>query len=270
MSLAETAETLARIQAEQIPWQQHNFPERTEWQCLLGAEEEFHEAQDALGDRNEYLDAVADHSIFLIDLCTALGFQADVALRIGWDVADFEGRPWSRHLGKLTHHYLKLVQRIRGNADYHRSSMLNRIGCLFATLERDVELLGESYAATLAKTWDAVRARDWVRYPETGTPPANECEPVPICGTYRNGNLCVLPLGHEGDHAWMLREYDQWDIIAWPIRDGHPTGQGAALPSRFCLIKNRYGLAREIVDLEALRALVEAYPGKVHVEGMRV
>ena len=205
-----TVATLARIQVEQVPWQQHNFPARTEWQCLLGVAEEYFEAQEALGDIATYLDGIADHSIFLIDLCTALGISAPVALQIGRDIADFSGRPWPRYVGKLIHHFLKLAQGIRGDAPYHHVAMKNAIGCLFATLEHDCGLLGYSYTEVVAKTWDEeVKPRDWVAYPETGRPSAEPYEPpklIGLCGPHPELDaVCILPKGHEGDHAWTMR-----------------------------------------------------------------
>jgi hypothetical protein len=217
----DTEAALARIQAELVPWQQHNFPERPAWRCLVGAHEEFFEAKEARGNVEAYLDGVADHSIFLVDLCSALSISAPVAFKIGWDIADWRDDPWPRHLGKLTHHFLKLAQGIRGDPQYHRTAILTRIGCLFATLHREVEMLGEPYAETITKVWDEVKLRDWIAYPDTGRPPAPPADPnmafaeaaqrpetrrgPPCCGWHEHVRaVCILPRGHDGDHAWSF------------------------------------------------------------------
>lgn len=88
--------TLKRLQEEQIPWQQHNFPGRDAYFPLLGAVEELGELAHAhlkmlQGIRGTVIelhakkvDAVADIIIFLSDYCTANGIDLHSAVCETW------------------------------------------------------------------------------------------------------------------------------------------------------------------------------------------
>jgi hypothetical protein len=183
MTVADTlGRELDAIQEEQKAWVSHNFPLRRQYEAVLGVCEEYfeaQEAQEAMGPaqrntrttRSEaWLDAVADCTMYLTDFCTMQGVRSSDALLIGRMLDCESGRPWARHAGRLTKHFLKLTQGIRGTPEFHRAALLNAAGGIFATLERDLERMHVDYAALVRRVWLEVQKRDWKMYPFTGLP----------------------------------------------------------------------------------------------------
>ena len=161
---------LDAIQEEQKAWVSHNFPLRRQYEAVLGVCEEYFEAQETMGDTEAWLDAVADCTMYLTDFCTMQGVRSSDALLIGRMLDCESGRPWARHAGRLTKHFLKLTQGIRGTPEFHRAALLNAAGGIFATLERDLERMHVNYAALVRRVWLEVQKRDWKMYPFTGLP----------------------------------------------------------------------------------------------------
>lgn len=89
-------DTLARLQREQVPWVQHNFPGRPAWMPLLGAQEELGELAHAhlkhaqgirTGEDHKAAkaDALADIVIYLADYATAEGIDLQAVVAETWD-----------------------------------------------------------------------------------------------------------------------------------------------------------------------------------------
>lgn len=151
---------LALVQVQQAAWALKNFGPQEPWSALLGMGEEYGEACAAMADRENYLDAVADFSIYLIHYCSMKGW--DVALL--WaarEVHQPTGRPWPELLGRLMHHELKSRQRIRGTVQEHDAAGRAVVSALFKYLELHCALMHEEYIKVVWRTWQQVRKRDW-------------------------------------------------------------------------------------------------------------
>lgn len=73
-------------------------------------------------------------------------------------------------VGELAHHYLKAKQGIRGDADIHAAEMADAVADCVIFLAGVCSHLGIDYGVLVRDTWDMVKQRDWVAYPETGMP----------------------------------------------------------------------------------------------------
>jgi len=125
-SEAAEADTLRRVQREQVPWVLHNFGERESWQPLLGAQEELGELAHAhlkghqgirSGEDHEAnaKDAVADVIIFLCDYSSSRGWDIAELLGSTWD--EVKKRDWKKDPD--TAHEAMLVDAAKGGcADY--------------------------------------------------------------------------------------------------------------------------------------------------------
>lgn len=94
--LVERADTISRVQAEQVEWVKHNFGDRPSWQPLLGVQEEVGELSHAFLKRHQGIrgtheehtadirDAVADIIIFLMDFASSEGIDVREALEETW------------------------------------------------------------------------------------------------------------------------------------------------------------------------------------------
>lgn len=175
--------TWARLQEEQRPWVEHNFPGRPSWQPLLGIVEEIGELREACArsDFPERDDALADTVIFASDYATAMGFDFATTMRRAEKAAFGSESPDRRRshedfavsLGKLAHAHLKLAQGIRGEP-------VDLLGKTEAALTEVMTVLfafascrGVRLTEVVEKTWAKVKLRDWKRWPTTGRPPAD-------------------------------------------------------------------------------------------------
>jgi NTP pyrophosphatase (non-canonical NTP hydrolase) len=71
-------------------------------------------------------------------------------------------------LGELTHHYLKLQQGIRGDEAHHKERMGDAVADCVIYLAGVCTYLGVDFSTLVEETWDVVKQRDWVKYPENG------------------------------------------------------------------------------------------------------
>jgi hypothetical protein len=159
--------TLAHLQGRQEKWLDSWAPEATAWQQLLGACEEYGEACAAMGDRDAYLDAIADCCIFLagffnrshLDLYTSgLDLYTCWCQRAGIELPP---RPWPELLlGKVCHHYLKLEQGIRGTPD-DRRAIQDAVSGLLKYWELECSRMGVDFLKLVESVWDKVEKRDW-------------------------------------------------------------------------------------------------------------
>lgn len=98
--------SLKRIQAEHSDWATRNFNNKKPYQPILGAAEEIGELSHAYlkmeqgirGTKEEHLanmkDAVADCTIFLIDLCNQMGWDYEELLTETWN--HVKKRDWKK------------------------------------------------------------------------------------------------------------------------------------------------------------------------------
>ena len=89
------------------------------------------------------------------------------------NVADNAFLGMVEELGELAHAKLKLRQGIRGTPAEHTAAMQNAIGDLAIFIMSYCNHEGWDYQRIVNETWDEVERRDWVRYPQTGRPPAD-------------------------------------------------------------------------------------------------
>ena len=99
--------TFARLQAENKPWADHNWPDRKPHQPLLGAAEEIGELchahlkseQGIRGSAEKHhaakIDAVADVIVFLADYCNLNGIDMQAAVEQTW--AEVKQRDWQKN-----------------------------------------------------------------------------------------------------------------------------------------------------------------------------
>lgn len=97
--------TFSRLQEEQRPWVEHNFPKRKAHHPLLGVQEEVGELSHAhlkaeqgirVSEDHEDMgkDAVGDITIFLADYCSAMGWDFEECVKTTWD--NVKKRDWIR------------------------------------------------------------------------------------------------------------------------------------------------------------------------------
>lgn len=163
-----TVEQMAILRAVQIEhriWADHNFGSDTDLQnvwlpfaAFAGIVEELGEYERA-ETRQEQLDAIADATIFLIDMCGRKRLQLA-------DILDND-QPFDKHdsmavvCGRIAHSMLKSAQGIRGNTD-HSSELNAGIKSLVWWLEFEAEMLGENlFEDLLPNVWSTVKRRDW-------------------------------------------------------------------------------------------------------------
>lgn len=177
---------LAQLQVEVQEWASRNFPNATPWQPLIGMGEELGELAGAMLDRTMdgerattlMKDAVGDIMIYMADYCWRNGIQLEAYVSPARSV---ESEPFyilaaiARDIGKLDHSHLKLVQGIRGTADFHTANKQGHIRDIVSDLETFCEkALVCSLASCIDATWGHVKQRDWLKNNKDGgvTPPA--------------------------------------------------------------------------------------------------
>jgi len=73
-------------------------------------------------------------------------------------------------MGEISHAFLKQVQGIRKNEDLQDKEM-DAIGDLVIYLCGYCDRRGYSLFECIARAWNEVKDRDWIKWPETGRPP---------------------------------------------------------------------------------------------------
>lgn len=98
--------TFKQLQEEQVPWVQHNFPNRQDYYPLLGIQEEIGELSHAhlknlqciRGDPFKHFedkrDAIGDIVIYLADYCTANNIDFQAAVEDAWNKV--KQRDWKK------------------------------------------------------------------------------------------------------------------------------------------------------------------------------
>lgn len=71
-------------------------------------------------------------------------------------------------MGELAHHYLKMKQGIRGDAETHRTEILDAVADCVIFLAGVATHLGVDYGLLVQETWDRVKQRDWLADPHRG------------------------------------------------------------------------------------------------------
>lgn len=71
-------------------------------------------------------------------------------------------------IGELAHHYLKRKQDIRGNSQFHTVELLDAVADCVIFLAGVCSHEGVEFGTLLENTWNTVKERDWVKYPENG------------------------------------------------------------------------------------------------------
>src|SRR5947207_10726561 len=88
--------TLTEIQQEMIPWVEHNFGQRGDWQAVMGAAEEVGELCHHVLKRHQNIrtnedhdeeekDAVGDIVVYLMDFCNARNYNLEVIVNEVWN-----------------------------------------------------------------------------------------------------------------------------------------------------------------------------------------
>ncbi len=157
----------SQLQLESKIWVKHNFGNRPPYQPVIGLSEEYGEllAAQSIADIQ---DAVADITIFLTDLCNAVNLDMSY-LRIDDETFSYSTtvntleRNMGIFIGKISHHYLKREQGIRGSAAHHENEIAVNVQKLLATLKVYSKLSGFDFMQNIAKVWAQVSKRDWVK-----------------------------------------------------------------------------------------------------------
>lgn len=158
--------SFTKLQAEQKPWVAHNFPNRAKYQPLLGMFEEYGELIIAETGA-EIQDAVGDITIFLTDFCNANEFNIDQILYmnkredISWMDSTQAMNGICFSISKISHHYLKREQNIRGDYRTHTEQLEIRISQLVGFLKHFSKVCGFEYERTVEDVWRQVSRRDW-------------------------------------------------------------------------------------------------------------
>jgi hypothetical protein len=155
-------EIFQRIQDEQLVWTSYNFGDRPAWMPLLGIVEELGELVDGRSC-GEKIDAIGDMTIFAIDYCSAMGWNAADL----WDHSISLSQPMVVVLGTLAHNHLKRAEGIRTGEDQDKTGQ-TAIADLFAGLSAKANVLGKNLPDIVWQTWLHVKERDWKRFPENG------------------------------------------------------------------------------------------------------
>lgn len=71
-------------------------------------------------------------------------------------------------LGELAHHFLKLKQGIRGEAEYHETEMGDAVADCVIFLAGVATHLNLDYGELVSMTWEKVRDRNWILNPTDG------------------------------------------------------------------------------------------------------
>ena len=158
--------SFSRLQEEQKPWVAHNFPNRSTSDPLIGMFEEYAELLVAeTGEEIE--DAIGDITIFLTDFCNMNSFSIDQILYmnkredISWMDSGQAQNGIAFSIGKISHHFLKRKQNIRGDFKTHTDQLEIRISQLIGFLRHFSRLCGFDYEQAVSKTWQEVSKRNW-------------------------------------------------------------------------------------------------------------
>lgn len=163
--------SFTKLQNEQKPWVAHNFPRRQVHHPLVGMFEEYGELLIAETGA-EIQDAVADITIFLTDFCTMNDFNLDQILYmnkredISWMDSGQALNGIAFSISKISHHYLKRDQNIRGDFKTHTDQIEIRVSQLIGFLRHFSRTCGFDFERAVEDTWRQVSKRDWKKSKE--------------------------------------------------------------------------------------------------------
>lgn len=153
-------------------WQLEQFGDSPIWQLVLGIGEELGEFAESL-DTAEELDALADMTVYSMQLCSHLHLQFSAFLPEVMHgtrpVAPAEElAELAAGVGKIQHAVLKRVQGIRGMNNDTRFMQVVAVALrgLVGAINHAIDRRGYHYARTLADVADEVLKRDWRNHPQ--------------------------------------------------------------------------------------------------------
>lgn len=73
-------------------------------------------------------------------------------------------------LGELAHAHLKGEQGIRGEKEKHTADAKDAVADVVIYLSDYCSQMGFDFNSIVWETWEQVKQRDWVKYPEKGKP----------------------------------------------------------------------------------------------------
>lgn len=161
--------SFTKLQEEQKPWVARNFPNRDKGDPLFGMFEEYAELLIA-DNLDEVKDAVADISIFLTDFCNTNDLNLDQILYLYnkkenlSELDEFQKltNAIGFTIGKISHHYLKRKQNIRGSYAEHTDKIAQRISELVGILRALSTACDFNYEQAVLDTWNnIVSKRVW-------------------------------------------------------------------------------------------------------------
>ena len=163
---------MTKLQAEHKEWGQHNFPDETPYNLLLGLFEEFGElchavlkhTQGIRGSQEEHIaeerDAVGDFWIYGLHFLTLSGITIDQVLRRAVVIDSYDNTEpgIAIELGRLATSFEA------ANVDKYTQHFAR----LWIVFERHCSKHGWELVEVIDETWQSVRKRDWTKNKETG------------------------------------------------------------------------------------------------------
>lgn len=160
--------SFTKLQEEQKPWVARNFPNRDSGDPLFGMFEEYGELLIA-DTLEEAKDAIADITIFLTDFCNVNSLNVDQILYLynkKDNLSQLDNQQLVNAIGfaisKISHHFLKRKQKIRGTYEEHTENIAKRISELVGILRELSRACDFSYEDAVTHTWNnIVSKREW-------------------------------------------------------------------------------------------------------------
>lgn len=153
---------LAQLQKESKVWVDKNFAPRPAHHPLLGIVEEIGELEEAR-TKDEVIDAVADATIFMADLCNEMKFDLATLYEEALDVLvrTAKRKPLAGSMGRLCHAFLKKQQGIRGTPQEHDFAMRASLVEILVSMLAVARAHEFYFLEAVQTTWDQVKDRVW-------------------------------------------------------------------------------------------------------------
>lgn len=165
------------IQKEHAKWLKHNFPNVLQVEALLGLNEELGELYQAikLNDTESLYDSIGDIGIYLVSFCTTNNIFIDDDVITNYnatiDINTYDAlRQLSIEIGLLNHYFLKNIQGIRHTKDSIHAKFVHQVAAILFCLQIFCTQNSDDFLTIINVTWENVRKRDWIKYPEKGLP----------------------------------------------------------------------------------------------------
>lgn len=170
---------------ERDEWIDHNFPNRSvpdPGESLMGMIEELGElthavlksAQDIRGSavthQNKMIDAVGDLTVYMLGVMSWAGMSnVDPWQSTKGDFSDpITPRRLLQVLAKLD--LAVAATQSSANPYSYKQEVIHYVGVMVAFLIRFCQDRHWDYDEIVNRVWDAVKERDWIKYPDTGLP----------------------------------------------------------------------------------------------------